>query len=80
MSHRLYSPFWVGVTAILTLLFVVLAAPRFLHKWGLIGGGLATLAGALVIWANYIVRAYIFSHPRFSSAPPTENNKDKAAR
>jgi len=76
MSRGLYSPLWVGVTIVLTIVFVVLAAPLFVAKPGFIGGGLATLAGVLVIWASYLVRAYIFSHPRFSGSG---NDKDRAA-
>ena len=67
------------VFILLTIVFVVLAVPLFLREWGLIGGGLATLAGVLVIWANYLVRAYIFSHPRFSRSRPEAGSKDKTA-
>ena len=58
---RLYSPFWVGFTLLLSVVFVVLFYPMVHEKYGLSTAVLLTVVCLVVIWVNYLVRAHIFS-------------------
>jgi hypothetical protein len=61
MTGRLYSRFWVGVTLALSIIFVVMFFPIVQAKYGFPKSVLLTLVCLLVIWASYLVRAYVFS-------------------
>ena len=58
---RLYHPFWVGVTILLSAVFGILFFPVVHEKYGLPMSIALTLLGVAVIWIIYIVRAQIFS-------------------
>ena len=58
---RLYSGFWVGVSAVLSIIFTVMFFPLVQEKYGYPQSVVLTMIGLLVIWASYFVRAYIFT-------------------
>ncbi len=73
---RLYNRFWVAVTTVLCVVFAVLFFPAVQRKYGFTVSLLMTLLGMLLIWANYLIRAYIFSskteeESEKSGAPPS---------
>lgn len=59
--RKLYNPFWVGVTVILSLIFAVMLPVSIIETQGTALTILYTVIGLIVIWAVYFVRAYIFS-------------------
>jgi predicted transporter len=58
---RLHNRFWVAVTIVLCVVFAILFFPSVQQKYGFTLSLLMTLLGMLLIWANYFIRAYIFS-------------------
>jgi len=62
----------VGVTAVLSLIFIVMAYPLFSRKFGFPVSVLITAGCVLFIWFNYFIRAYIFT-----SWKKGEDNKNK---
>ena len=58
---RLYSGFWVGVTAVLSIIFTMMFFPVVQQKYGYPQSVVLTMVGLLFIWASYFVRAYIFT-------------------
>ena len=58
---RLYNTFWVGVTLVLSVIFVVMFVPVVQGKYGFPKSVLLTLVCLLVIWVSYLVRAHVFS-------------------
>ena len=58
---RLYSKFWIIVTIVLSLIFIVLSFPTFQRTHGFGSAFLFTFIGVCVIWIVYLIRAYIFS-------------------
>ena len=59
--RKLYNPFWVGVTVVLSLIFAVMLPVSILESHGVALTVLYTVIGLIAIWASYFVRAYIFS-------------------
>ncbi|MFC1502388.1 hypothetical protein ACFL6A_03145 [bacterium] len=59
--RKLFSPFWVGITLLFTVIFVVLLPLSILHRYGLPKTILFTSIGVICIWVVYIIRAFIFS-------------------
>jgi len=64
----MYSKPWVIVTAVLCVVFSVLAFPIFVRAKGLPVAIAYTLIGIAVIWFAYFVRAWVFSRPGFWNA------------
>lgn len=58
---RLYSKFWVNVTVVLSLIFIILGFPTFQREHGFVSAFVFTFIGVSVIWIVYFIRAYIFS-------------------
>lgn len=58
---RLYNKFWVNVTIVLSLIFIILGFPIFQRKYGFISAFIFTFISVSVIWIVYLIRAYIFS-------------------
>lgn len=58
---RLYSRFWLVVTLVLSVIFIVLFYPIVQDRYGFTGSILLTAGGLLVIWVVYVARAYIFT-------------------
>jgi hypothetical protein len=72
---RLYSRFWVGVTLVLSAVFVVLFFPIVQDRYGFAASVLLTAVGLLVIWASYLVRAHIFTRGEKNGS---DGNRGKA--
>lgn len=60
-KQQLYSPMWISITAILSIVFAVLFFPIAKEHWGAFWSVVSTLAGVAVIWLVYVIRAYIFT-------------------
>jgi len=58
---NLYDPFWIGVTAVLSIIFVILLPISIIEKHGVVKTIVFTLVGLIFIWVTYFVRAYFFS-------------------
>ena len=58
---KLYNKFWMNVTIILSLIFVVLGFPAFLRSHSFIVSTLITFLGVCFIWITYLIRAYMWS-------------------
>ena len=61
----MYSRPWVIVTAILCVIFAVLAFPIFAKVRGVATAVTYTVIGFVVIWLAYFVRAWAFSRHGF---------------
>jgi hypothetical protein len=61
MGSKLYSRFWVGVTAVLSMVVIACGFPAFQRKFGFPASLLWTLAVLVGVWATYLIRAYMFS-------------------
>jgi len=70
MQSGLYSRFWVGVTAVLSIVVVLCGFPAFAKKFGFPAPLFWTFTVVLCVWATYLIRAYLFS-----SRPPTNKTK-----
>jgi len=68
--RKLFHPFWVGFTIVLSLIFIIVFPTAIVSRYGPLKTTIFTLIGISVIWIVYLVRAYIFSN--FSSE---ENSK-----
>lgn len=60
-SSKYISPAWIGVTAILSVLFAILFFPVVTTRYGIPTAVILTVIGVGVIWLNYFIRARIFS-------------------
>jgi c-di-AMP phosphodiesterase-like protein len=58
---KLYDPFWIGVTVVLLIIFVILLPISIIEKHGVVKTIVFTLVGLIFIWVTYFVRAYFFS-------------------
>lgn len=58
---KLYDPFWIGVTVVLSIIFVILLPISIIEKHGVVKTIVFTLVGLIFIWVTYFVRAYFFS-------------------
>jgi len=67
-----YSRFWIGVTAVLSIVVIACGFPAFHRKSGFPASLLWTFAVVLGVWATYLIRAYIFSD-RLSGNRSKEN-------
>lgn len=59
--HRLYNKFWINVTIVLSLIFILLGFPTFRRTHGIMQSVLITFLGVCFIWITYIIRAYLWS-------------------
>ena len=59
--RKLFSPFWVSITILFTVIFIVLLPLTILQRYGLPKTILFTSIGVICIWVVYIIRAFIFS-------------------
>lgn len=57
----LYNKFWVNITIVLSLIFIVLGLPAFLRQHDLATSILITILGVCFIWVTYLIRAYLWS-------------------
>ncbi len=57
----IYNKFWVNVTIILSLIFIVLGFPAFLRSHSIAVSILITVIGVSFIWITYLIRAYMWS-------------------
>ncbi len=62
---NLYNSFWVTIAIVLSIVVAVLGFPTFQRKFGFPASLLWTFAVVLGVWATYVIRAYMFSRPRF---------------
>ncbi|KPL03692.1 MAG: hypothetical protein AMJ73_05700 [candidate division Zixibacteria bacterium SM1_73] len=69
---KLYNRFWVTVTIVLSVVFAILFFPIVHPKYGFPLSLLITLLGLLFIWANYFIRAYIFSRNKQDESEKSE--------
>ena len=58
---RYINKFWITVTVLLCIVFVVLFTPIDIERIGTLRGILATVAGTVVIILGYVIRAIIFT-------------------
>ena len=58
---KLYDPFWVSVTTVLSVIFIILLPISIIEKHGTVKTIFFTLIGVVFIWVTYFVRAYFFS-------------------
>ncbi len=58
---KLYDPFWIGVTVVMSIIFVILLPISIIEKHGVVKTIVFTLVGLIFIWVTYFVRAYFFS-------------------
>lgn len=65
---KLFDKFWVNVTIVLSIIFVILGLPAFLKSHSIAVSILITVVGVVFIWATYFIRAYMWSD--------RENNKE----
>jgi hypothetical protein len=72
--RQLFHPFWIGLTIVLTLVFIILFPASIISRHGPFRTTIFTLIGVSVIWIVYFVRAYILSN--FSSEE-SETKKKK---
>jgi hypothetical protein len=72
MGSKLYSRFWVGVTAVLSMVVIACGFPAFQRKFGFPASLLWTLAVLVGVWGTYLLRACLFSDrlPQFKSCKP----------
>ena len=61
IMKKLYDPFWVSVTVVLSVIFVIVLPLSIIEKHGTVKTIVFTLVGAVFIWITYFVRAYFFS-------------------
>lgn len=59
---RLYNKFWINVTIVLSLIFIILGFPAFHRSHGLVVSILITFLGVGFIWVTYLIRAYFWSN------------------
>lgn len=64
----LYNKFWVNVTIVLSIIFIILGLPAFLKSHSIAVSILITVVGVSFIWVTYFIRAYMWSD--------RENNKE----
>jgi hypothetical protein len=57
---RLHNGFWIGVTIVLSVVFAALLFPAVHDRYGFLVSALLILVGLVVIWAVYLIRAYVF--------------------
>ena len=65
---KLFDKFWVNVTIVLSIIFIILGLPAFLKSHSIAVSILITVVGVCFIWVTYFVRAYMWSD--------RENNKE----
>ena len=58
---RLYNKFWINVTIVLSLIFIILGFPAFRRSHGLAISILITFLGVGFIWITYVIRVYCWS-------------------
>ena len=58
---RLYNKFWINVTIVLSLIFIILGFPAFRRSHGFAISILITFLGVGFIWLTYLIRAYFWS-------------------
>jgi hypothetical protein len=58
---KLHDPFWIGVTVVLSIIFVILLPISIIEKHGVVKTIVFTLVGLIFIWVTYFIRAYFFS-------------------
>ncbi len=68
---KLYSPFWVVITAVLSVVFIILFYPIAHRKLGFPLSAVVTLLAVFLIWLNYLIRAIMFTYSK--SEPPANN-------
>jgi uncharacterized membrane protein len=61
IMKKWYDPFWVSVTVVLSIIFVILLPISIMEKHGTVKTIVFTLVGVVFIWVTYFVRAYFFS-------------------
>jgi uncharacterized membrane protein len=61
IMKKLYDPFWVSVTVVLSVIFVIILPLSIIEKHGTLKTIVFTLVGVVFIWVTYLVRAYFFS-------------------
>ena len=59
---KLYDPFWIGVTIVFSVIFIILLPISIIEKHGTVKTIVFTLIGVVFIWVTYFVRAYFFSN------------------
>ena len=58
---KYFHPVWFTITLLLCIVFAVLLMPMAIEQLGTVWGILAVIAGLVVIWSVYIVRAIVFA-------------------
>lgn len=61
IMKKLYDPFWVSVTIVLSVIFIIMLPLSIIEKHGTVKTIVLTLVGVVFIWVTYLVRAYFFS-------------------
>jgi hypothetical protein len=59
---KLYNKFWVNVTIVLSLIFIILGLPAFLKSHSAAVSVLITVVGVCFIWITYFIRGYMWSN------------------
>jgi membrane-bound ClpP family serine protease len=59
--RNLYDKFWVKVTIVLSLIYIVLGFPAFLKSHSVAVSILLIVVGVFLIWITYLIRAYFWS-------------------